>query len=291
MKTKILMALLAGTTLFAACKSGSTGHYEVTSSSADSATIGRSAADSVAIPKLIKTADIRFKVKSVEKTSTDISALTTQYQGMVMHHQMNSRAEKSNDVRVNSDSVMRVTALNISADMTVKVPSENLEEFMDKVAAMGLYVDQRKMDIEDRTLDYLSNKLKMNSRRDIIAQQKKGKVVIKHAADVLLLKDDIIDQQIDNKRVDEAVRYSMVNLNLYQSNIIKKEIIANDDPSAYGLPFFNRLGLALNNGWYIFKEIIIGCANLWTLIAIAIIIWLIIRRYRLKGGIVSDTSA
>ena len=77
MKTKILMALLAGTTLFAAC-SGS-GNYK--SGSMD--TVVRVSDDSV---KLVKTAEMKFKVKNVLLTGEQIAKLTQQCGGMVMHH-------------------------------------------------------------------------------------------------------------------------------------------------------------------------------------------------------------
>jgi hypothetical protein len=280
MKTKILMALLAGSALLAACKGS--GHYEVanTSSSADSASITQ--ADTGAAPKLVKTAEIKFKVKNVVKTAEDISVLITKYNGMVTHHQMLSTVERTNDVRLNGDSVKRIASLSTSADMSVKVPAEKLEEFMNQVSHMGLYVSIRKMDIEDHTLDYLSNKMKLNSRQEIISAQKKGKVVIKHAADVLYLKDDMIDQQIGNKRINDAVKFSVVNLEFYQSNAISMETIANDDPSAYGLPFGTRMVLAINNGWVICKEIVIACTNLWALVLIGVLFWLTIRKYRQK---------
>jgi hypothetical protein len=202
-----------------------------------------------------------------------------------MHHQMNSTIERSNDVQLSNDSVMRVTSLNTSVDITINVPSEKLEDFMNQVARMGLCVNMRKMDIEDHTLDYLSNRLKLNSREQLISQQKAGKVIIKNPANVMLLKDDMIDQQIDNNRINIAAKYSTVSLNLYQSNTISKEIIANDNPSSYHLPFFSAMLQALNNGWFIFKELLLGLTNLCGLV-----VWLVIRKYKRKNVLVSAAT-
>jgi len=286
MKTKLFLALLAGVLLLGACKGS---NYEAirddkaSSSSAD--TVAKMTDTSkVDIPttKLIKTADMRFKVKNVQQTGDAIAALTARDGGMVMHHQMQADVERSGDIRVSNDSVKRVSALRTDADMTVKVPSEKLEGFMTEVARMGMYVTLRKMDIEDRTLDYLSEKLKLRNRQDLVDQQKKGKVVIKNPVNVMLLKDDMVDQQIGNMRTDEAVKYSIVTLSFYQSNFINQEMIANDDPSAYHLPFINRLVIALNNGWQLFVELILGLANLWVFIALGIGLWTMYRYYKRK---------
>ncbi|QEM12567.1 DUF4349 domain-containing protein [Mucilaginibacter rubeus] len=285
MKTKLFLALLAGVLLLGAC--GRSSKYEPLredrASAADTVAVSADSTKVEITPtKLVKTADMRFKVKNVQQTGDAIAALTARDGGMVMHHQMQADVERSEDIRVSNDSVKRVSALRTNADMTVKVPSEKLEGFMTEVAHMGMYVTLRKMDIEDRTLDYLSEKLKLKNRQDLVDQQKKGKVVIKNPVNVMLLKDDMVDQQIGNMRTDEAVKYSIVTLSFYQSNFINQEMIANDDPSAYQLPFVNRLAIALNNGWQLFVELILGLANLWVFITLGIGLWAMYRYYKRK---------
>jgi len=280
MKTNILMSMLTGMLLLYACKSKSS--YEPINNSNSDTSLVKMADTSVAVSKLVKTAEIRFKVKNVQQTSESISALTVKYNGMVMHHEMISTAEQTHDVRLNNDSVMRISAFNTNADMAVKIPVEKVDAFLDTVSQMGIYVNERKMDIEDKSLDYLSAKLKFNSRQELVAQQKKGKVVIKDPGAVLNLKDDLVDEQINNKRIDDEVKYSVVSLNFYQSNTINKEIVANDDPSTYNLPFFNQLGMAIQNGWFLFSELIIGLVNLWAIILCGVAIWLTIRFLKKK---------
>ncbi|MEB0261048.1 DUF4349 domain-containing protein [Mucilaginibacter sp. 10I4] len=281
MKTRIFIAI-AAIALFAACK-GRNGSYEIAnngnSSNADTAS---SSADTVATAKLVKTADMSFKVKNVQQTGDSISRITAKLSGMVTHYQMGSSIERSEDIRLSTDSVMRVSAFNTTADMTVKIPSEKLEDFMNYVSHMGIYVTSRKMDIENKSLDYLSAKLKLKNRREMVAQQKTGKIKIKDPAAVLWLKDDMIDGQINNQRIDEAVNYSVVSLTFYRSNTIYKERIANDDPSAYKMPFGNRLLMALSNGWYLFAELILGLANLWVLILVGAGLWIAFKTYKRK---------
>jgi hypothetical protein len=281
MKTKIAILLLAGGFLLGACK-GSGSSYEAinNSSNADSAMV--SSSDLSVQAKLVKTADMRFKIKNVQQTSENITALTVKNKGMVMHHQMESSAQGSQDFRISDDSVNRVTAFNTRADMTVKIPSDHLEDFMTQVAHMGMYVTLRKMDIEDKSLDFLSTKLKLNSRKELVDQQKRGKVIIKNPVNVMLLKDDVVDGQIDNLKIDDAVKFSVVTLNFYQSNTIVQEHIANDDPSAYKLPFLNRLASSLTYGWSLFVELVLGLANLWVFILLGISIWVLFRFYKRK---------
>jgi hypothetical protein len=283
MKRSRLLIMLTVLALLAACKGK---NY---SASADTT---MSTTDSILNKaRLVKTADVSFKVKDVRKTGEAIATLTDQYDGMVMHHQMQSEVRQSENVHLSNDSVMLVTAFNTTADMTVKIPSEKLEAFINQVNRMGIYITSSKVDIEDRTLDYLSSRLKMDSRKEFVVQQKKGKIVVKHPEDVLAVKDDIVDKQVSNLRTDAEVAYSTIKLSFHQNDTILKEIIANSDPSAYNIPITQRIVLALIAGWNIFMDMIIGLLNLWVFIFAGIAAWLGYRYYRRKTHRIHQASA
>jgi hypothetical protein len=281
MKTRVLLIMLAAVALLAACKRRD--------SASDSA---MSITDSVLNKaKLVKTVDLSFKVKNVKQTGEAIASLTDKFDGMVMHHQMESSTLQTERVHLNNDSLMLVSAFNTTADMKVKIPSEKLEGFINQVSHMGIYINSSKMDIEDKTLDYLSTKLKENNRSEFVSLQKKGRVIVKHPEDIISLKDDMVDKQISNLKTDYAVSYSTVTLNFYQSNTILKEIIANDDPSAYNIPMFQRMGLAFASGWSIFIDVIVGLTNLWVFILAGVSIWLGVRYYRKKSRLINHPVA
>lgn len=274
MKIRTLTALLTGIVLLNACKSKPYGLDR--KSAADTI----ASVDTTAVVKLVKTADIRFKVKNVQQASDSILALTTRFSGMVTHHQIMSSANDTHDIRLSNDSVMRVSAFNTTADMTVKIPSEKIESFLNTVSKLSLYVNVRRMDIEDKSLDYLSSQLKLNSRNQLVNQQKQGKIIIKDPGAVLNLKDDLVDEQINNRKINDEVKYSVISLSFYQSNTISREVMANEDPSTYDLPFFSRFGMAFANGWYLFKELIILLADMWIFIIIGAGIWVFVRYYK-----------
>ncbi|MEO6851144.1 MAG: hypothetical protein ABI203_07525, partial [Mucilaginibacter sp.] len=78
--------------------------------------------------------------------------------------------------------------------------------------------------------------------------------------------------------------------NFYQSDTILKETIANDDPSAYNIPIFQRLGLALANGWAIFMDMVVGLLNLWVFVLAGIALWVGYRFYRKKTKMISPPA-
>ncbi|MES2279328.1 MAG: DUF4349 domain-containing protein [Bacteroidota bacterium] len=280
MKTKTLMALLAGSTLLAACKgSGS----RTDASSADSATI----IDSV---KLVKTADMRIKVNNVQKVAGQISKLTHDCGGMVVHHDMQSHVTDKRDITLANDSIKKLTVYNTSADLTLKIPTEYVELFMDSLNQMGLFVDERKMDVEDRTLDYLSQKLKVQNREASVKLRSKIKLTQRGADSILQLKDDVVDRKVGNLRTNDAAKFSTLSLTLYQNNAVSTEIVASDDLSNYNNPLSTRLGMAISNGWNFFSQMIIGLVNLWAFIVAGLLIWGGVVWYRRKKAAIRGTG-
>jgi hypothetical protein len=274
MKTRILLIMLSAIALLAACKGK---NY---SSSADSAMVGTDA--ELNKSKLVKTADVSFKVKNVRQTGEAIANLTTQYNGMVMHHQMQSTVKQSDNVHLSNDSLLLISAFTTTADMTVKVPSEKLEDFINQVDHMGIYINASMMDVEDRSFNYLSTKLKAENRKEFVNDQKAGKIIIKHPDEVLGIKDDIVDKKINNLKTDEEVSYSMIKLSFYQSDTILKEVVANDNPAAYNLPVLPRIALAFASGCGIFMDLLVGLINLWVFIFAGLAIWACYRYYKRK---------
>lgn len=267
--------------MVSSCKNS--GQYKaLNSSSSDTALV---AADSVAPKetKLVKTADIGFKVKNVEQTTENIMALTARLNGMVIHHNVIASIEQTHDTNLDNDSVLRVSSFNTNAQMTVKIPSAKIEDFLNTISHMSIYVTARRMDIEDKSLDYLSSQLKLNSRKELVSAQKAGRLVVKDPNAVLDFKDGLVDEQINNKRIDDAVKYSIVSLAFSQSNSIIKEVIVNDNPSVYQVPFFSSLSVAFANGWYLFKQLVIVLADIWVFIVLGIVVWFTIRWYKRKG--------
>ena len=139
------------------------------------------------------------------------------------------------------------------------------------------------MDITDKSFDYLASRLKQANRQDMVSREKRGKIVIKDPSAVLNLKDDLIDEQIENRKIDDAVKYSTVTLGFNQSNTIIKEVIVNDDLSAYSIPFFTRLGLAFENGWRLFDEFVLLLINMWVFLLAGVITWWCITVYRQRA--------
>jgi hypothetical protein len=288
MKKRILIPLMAGLALLCACKGKNN-----TGGSADTTGIVTEKTKNInhigdtiqSHPKLVKTADIRFQVKDVRQTAEQITALTSSNNGTVVRHWMNSFSGDSTDIRRSDDSLMRVSVIDVSAEMTVKIPPANMENFMNQVARLGISVKNLKMDISDKTLDYLSTRLKLKNQNELVKGQKEVGSDKKNPDDLLAFKNNMVDKKISDLKIDDSVKNSIVILSFYQDNIISKKIIANSDLSTYNLPLLKRLGMSLENGWRVFVEAVVAIANFWVVIPFCVGIWVGIRYYHRKKAL------
>ena len=223
--------------------------------------------------KLVKTASMHFKVHSIEKSTRAVSTLAQSYGGMVFNQTMEFTETDRNELPLSTDSLMVVSVSMPQADMTLRIPSENLEAFIYGVADIGYFTSSSKLNIDDRSLIFLENLLKQKNRTDALAQPtvRKNKGLTTNRA--MEVKDDAINKEVANRSIDADVKYSTVSLSLFQNPMVRKEIIANYSINDYQLSFGSRLANAINAGWQFFISFLLAVAHFWMFILITILIY------------------
>ncbi|WP_293788760.1 DUF4349 domain-containing protein [uncultured Pedobacter sp.] len=247
--------------------------------------------DSTAVEKIIKTADMRFRVKNVQNTKEQLSKTIKAEGGTVAEFSIESTIQETDKVKQSTDSLKEITAYRTEGYLVAKIPSEKLDEFTNTIAKIAVFVDHQSMKLDDQSIAYLANKLKAQNRVDAV--EKINKVASKKSANVessLYIKDDYVDKKIENMQIDSRVKFSTITLNFYQDNTVKTMIVANDNLYDYRPAFINRLWLGIVNGWTIFKEIIIAISNLWMLILVGFAIFFIIKYFIRKNKLAMDQA-
>lgn len=250
------------------------------------------AADTTSISKIIKTADMRFRVKDVQSTKEQLSEKINEQGGAIAEFSIQSSIKESDKVKYTTDSLKEIISYQREGFLVAKVPSEKLDDFTNSVAHMAIFVDNQAIKMDDQSIVYLSNKLKNRNRANAASQIDKIANKRSNIETSLSIKDDYVDRKIENLAIDNRVKFSTITLSFYQDNTIKTFIVTNDDLYSYKPSFFQRLGLNLLSGWTIFKELLLGLANLWMFILIAFIAYFTIRYYNRKNklAVVEATS-
>ena len=237
--------------------------------------------DTLGSQKIIKTADMRFRVKDVQHTKENLSEAIKAERGTLVQFSIQSQIQRSEKVSYSTDSLLELTSYRTEGSVTASIPSDKLDEFTNKVAKMALFIDQQSLTLDDQSITYLTNKLKNQNRAEAVDQlNKQANKKSNNAETALNLKDTSIDNKIENMRIDNRVNYSTITLNFYQDNIVQKFVVENDKLEDYRPPFFDRFWLNIQNGWVVFMELILGIANLWMLILILITGYFIYKRLR-----------
>jgi hypothetical protein len=251
------------------------------------------ATDTTVVAKIIKTADMRFRVKDVQNTKEKLSSTIKAQGGTIAEFSIQSSITQSDKVKYTADSLKEIISYQTEGFLTAKIPSEKLDDFTNSVAQMAVFVDNQAMKMDDQSITYLANKLKAQNRVDAIIQLNKSATKKSNNVETsLYIKEDYVDKKTENLSIDNNVKYSTITLSFYQDNSIKTFVIANDDLYAYKAGFFNRLGFNLVTGWSFVKEIILALSTLWFVFIIAAVVFYSVRYYtrRNKLAVVEATD-
>ena len=246
---------------------------------ADTVSVTGLTGDSV---KLVKTASINCKVKDAHQGARAISQLAQKLGGMISHQNIESVQNQSKELPISADSIMVITSYATQADMTARIPAHNLEEFMYRISSIGYFTFNSRMDVDDKSLDYLAAALKQQNRNEVVNRGGNRKAKSLTDTQLIQAKDEVVDQEIANRRIDADVQYSTVQLNLFQNPVVRKEVIANYSTSGYELPFNTRLYNALSIGWGFFLNFLLVLAYLWPFIFLTIVVWMGYKYLRLR---------
>lgn len=291
---------------FIACKNGSYAKGDNTAS-ADStkvdvgnATNGQEGASSMAAVvnkqdtarKFVRTADLKFKVKNVVKSTYDIEDITSRHGGFVTNTNLASNVDNVTITQASEDSSLETTMYNVTNSITIRVPNTQLDTTLKDISRNIDYLDYRNIKAEDVALQLLSNKLTIkraakNTERlsgDIDKQGKKLPETT-NAEEVLLGKQERADEaRISSLSLLDQVNYSTITIYLYQRQAIKHELIATNKPiHEYEPSFFTKIGESFQVGWEVLESVIVQLAKLWALLLVGVVGYVLYVKVWRKG--------
>jgi hypothetical protein len=237
--------------------------------------------------KFIRTADLKFKVKSVINSTYAIENITKRFDGFVTYTNLNSDIDNRTLIAMSADSSVETTYYTVSNSMTIRVPNTQLDTTLKSIATLIDYLDYRIIKADDIAIQYLSNQMTQNrvekhEERLKSAIDNRGKKLNEttNAEENLLNKQEQSDNaKIANLTLNDQVNYSTITLSIYQRQTIKRELIANNsNVSEYEPGFGSKLWESLKFGWEILEGFFIFIAKLWGVILIGIIFFVVIKK-------------
>lgn len=274
--TKIVLTLLA-LGLIVACKESvaeETPDYSENVATDSTSVVSSSAAveNKNSNRKFVRTADVKFKVKNVAKSTYAIEDATTKFGGFVTYTHLQSNIHSEDRTKVSQDSTLVTTKYKVDNNITIRVPNTKMDTVIKTIAKQIHFLDYRIIKADDVSLQMLSNELaqkRSNSSEKRLANaiDSKGKKLnqVVKAEETLDAKKEQNDaSKLQNLSLQDQVNFSTLTLNIYQDESIKQEMVANEKSiNAYRPNIGLQIWDSIKTGWFMLEHIIAFVVVLW----------------------------
>lgn len=293
--SKLGLALLLLGFAFA-CKQATTSDEasaETTADTVNTETISSNAAKEKkeSTRKFVRTADLKFKVKNVTKSTYAIENIVSKNGGFITFTDLKSNINNHDETQVSQDSILETTHYTVDNTITLRVPNTQLDTVLKSMATEIDFLDSRLIKADDVGLQLLSNKMAQKRltnhqkrlEKDIDTKGNKLKEINEAENNVLDKETESDNTIINNLSLEDQVNFSTVTLYLYQREVIKQELVANEKSiNAYRPHIGLQILDSLKTGWYIFEGIIAFVARLWSIVLIVVVVWFGYKKYLKK---------
>jgi hypothetical protein len=238
--------------------------------------------------KFIRTAQLKFKVKDLIRSSYQIEALTARFGGFVSYTALNSTIDNKSLVPVSPDSSLETISYTASNSITLRIPNTRLDSTLKSIALLVDYLDYRIIKADDVGLLIQANRItgkriEKHNKRLTDAIDNRGKKLNETSAaeDHILSGQEQADKaMLDNLSLADQINFSTVNLIIYQRQASKHEMIANDQNiTQYEPSFGSKVKEAFQSGWEMLKSFCLFLIHSWALIGIGILVYLGFKKY------------
>jgi Domain of unknown function (DUF4349) len=223
--------------------------------------------------KIIRTADLRFKVNNTEKATYNVENITKRFNGFVTETQLNSRIAEQTQTPISTDSVMEITKYEIGNTMTLRVKNSHLDTVLAEITRIYAFLDHRHVKANDVTVEYMMDALKakireQSARRIQLASDEKGKKlsdIVNAEQTTVDMNDAAIEKEGSNMRKDFDTEYSTITLAMYQDVVIQSVVKVNPSVFAHSPSIWYRLSDSFRSGWAFVLDLMVGLVAVWPL--------------------------
>ena len=274
--TKIVLTLLALGLVFACKESASKENaaYMEEAETDSTSVVSSSAAveNKNSNRKFVRTADVKFKVKNVAKSTYAIEDATTKFGGFVTYTNLQSNIHSEDRTKVSQDSTLVTTKYKVDNNITIRVPNTKMDTVIKTIAKQINFLDYRIIKADDVSLQMLSNELtqkRSNSSEKrlenaIDSKGKKLNQVVKAEETLDAKKEQNDASKLQNLSLQDQVNFSTLTLNIYQDESIKQEMVANEKSiNAYRPNIGLQIWDSVKTGWFMLENIISFVIVLW----------------------------
>lgn len=288
--SKLGLITLSAAILFFSCKQRESAAEESASNAATKSMSSPSQAspqNTLPERKFIRTADLKFKVKNVEKATNAIEKATSNVGGFVTQTNLKSTVLERIETKISQDSLLETTKYAVENNLTIRVPNAKLDTVISVISRQIDFLDFRVIKADDVSIQLLSNQLAQNS--SIKKEKRLEKAIdtkgtkLKSIIDAEDKLGDQVEQndakKIENLSLEDQVNFSTLSIQIYQRDSCRQDLVTNEkSKNAYRPAFWIEIKDAFHSGWYLIESILTFLMQLWSIILLLFIGWLLYKK-------------
>lgn len=244
--------------------------------------------------QFVRTADLSMEVENVYQSTTRIEKKVAESGGFITESQLYSRVLSKEVFEMDADSVREVKKYFVQNTMTVRIPQQELGNFLHSLGDEMKFLHHRNISAEDVSLNFVmaeleKNRLDKTSEKLGEINKESGKIPDKQNVVSSLDENhsEINFQKISTLKLKDEVAFSTVTLLLNEKEKIAETVVANlkNHDSHYRPGFWYSAGKSVEKGFYFFQSVCLVLLYVWPIWLILLIVFFGIKFYRKKAGL------
>ncbi len=236
--------------------------------------------------KFIRHAEVKFRVRQVLSATLQLEDIALRNRGFVTVSNLRTEVEYRNEQPFSRDSSVETTRFAVHSHLVLRVPYQQLDTTLRAMNRLAEFLAYRNVSAEDVALKMMEDQLlqlrQSNYQQSVNTAAQAGKPATRlEAADRTLSSRAAADQsRIERLKLEDAIQYSTVEVDIYQPAQIQQRMIANTEMRPPERGFWASIGDGLLSGAVLLRTLVIALAHSWSIILLLILAVLAIRRYR-----------
>jgi Domain of unknown function (DUF4349) len=233
--------------------------------------------------KFIRTAELKFQVQDVTTTSTNIESIVRNQGGFVTYTNLSSSIDNRETLQVSRDSTLETIYYILSNELKLRVPNRKFDSTLNAITSLVDFLDYKVIQADDVSLQLMDNQL--TKKR---ANKTNGKT---SAETETYSKEKADEAEIADRGLSDQLRFSTIRLVFSQRQSIKRSMIPNNkDIAAYTPNIFVKIWDAIKIGWTKVEDLFLFAIEMWGVILLAILAWLLFKRLNNKKNKIQNLN-
>lgn len=212
--------------------------------------------------KIIKTGDVRFKTKDLDKTRQAIVSTVNVLKGYVGEESQTS------------------DGTNSEMHLTVRVPAQYFDSLMSVISSNAEYFDSKNIHTQDVTEEFIDVMTRIRTKKSlesqyfaVLKQAKNIKEIMEVRRELNTVREEIESAEGRLRYLSSQVSYSTLTLVFYKETLGR---------SGSPRSFWSRLGDGFVSGWQTLLDIVIGLVAVLPIVLMFGVLFWVFRRIWIK---------